>query len=114
MRFFREISLIRMHEDLFLHNVKSLIPLNHFHITVYLLSGLCVYNVFILCARARVCVCARTSCFQQNTMANVSCHILILTNYANLGLIQLFSIIKAVSFKLQQSSILRGKINLSF
>ena len=56
MRFFYEISLICMHEDLFLHNVKSLIPLNHFHITVYLLSGLCVYNVFILCARARVCV----------------------------------------------------------
>ena len=55
MRFFCEISLICMHEDLFLHNVKSLIPLNHFHIIVYFLSGLCVYNVFILC----VCVCVR-------------------------------------------------------
>ena len=57
MRFFCEISLICMHEDLFLHNVKSLIPLNHFHIIVYFLSGLCVYNVFILCVCVCVCVC---------------------------------------------------------
>lgn len=97
MRFFCEISLICVH-DLFLHSVKPLIPLNRFHITVYFPSGLCVCMCVCI---LRVCVC--TSCFQQNTTANMNCRILILTNYANLCLIQLFYVIKAVSFKLQLS-----------
>lgn len=94
-----------MCEDLFIFNVKLLIPLNHIHAAFYFLPS--CHGVWGVC----VCVCVHLAF---NRRANINCHILILI-YANLCLIQLFCVIKAVSFKLQLSSIFkRKKINLTF